>query len=215
MLGENIKILRKEKGYTQETLAERLNVVRQTISKWEKGISVPDAEMLNELSELFEVPVSKLLGSNINEEEAENNSKMDEVAKQLAILNEQLASQAARKRKTAKRIVMGIIIAIAGIILLFFLYIVALVAFRSHVASQTEYYRTSIECELNGETYGYEILYDQNRRVHECGGDVYISNHVDLGAYNDVGEMTAHIEDYFTEHGGTYKVIVEDEPYEK
>ena len=89
MLGENIKILRKEKGYTQETLAERLNVVRQTISKWEKGISVPDAEMLNELSELFEVPVSKLLGSNINEEEAENNSKMDEVAKQLAILNEQ------------------------------------------------------------------------------------------------------------------------------
>ena len=215
MLGENIKILRKEKGYTQETLAERLNVVRQTISKWEKGISVPDAEMLNELSELFEVPVSKLLGSNINEEEAENNSKMDEVAKQLAILNEQLASQAARKRKTAKRIVMGIIIAIAGIILLFFLYIVALVAFRSHVASQTEYYRTSIECELNGETYGYEILYDQNRRVHECGGDGYISNHVDVGAYNDVGEMTAHIEDYFTEHGGTYKVIVEDEPYEK
>ncbi len=61
MLGENIKILRKQKGFSQETLAQQLNVVRQTVSKWEKGISVPDAEMLNSLSELFEVPVSTLL----------------------------------------------------------------------------------------------------------------------------------------------------------
>ncbi|MCR4929008.1 MAG: helix-turn-helix domain-containing protein, partial [Lachnospiraceae bacterium] len=52
MLGENIKTLRKQKGFSQETLAQQLNVVRQTVSKWEKGISVPDAEMLNALSEL-------------------------------------------------------------------------------------------------------------------------------------------------------------------
>ena len=65
MLGENIRNLRKNKGYSQETLAEQLHVVRQTVSKWEKGLSVPDAEMLNRLSELFEVPVDVLLGSSI------------------------------------------------------------------------------------------------------------------------------------------------------
>ncbi len=65
MFGENLKTLRKNKGITQEELAARLNVVRQTISKWEKGQSVPDAEMLVKLAEIFEVQVSQLLGSRI------------------------------------------------------------------------------------------------------------------------------------------------------
>jgi putative transcriptional regulator len=75
MLSDNIKILRKKKGYSQETLAEQLHVVRQTISKWEKGISVPDAVMLDrmaaeiEMAELFEVPVSVLLGGGLEVEE--------------------------------------------------------------------------------------------------------------------------------------------------
>jgi len=65
MFQENLKTLRKNKGITQEELAVRLNVVRQTVSKWEKGQSVPDAEMLAKLAEIFEVPVSMLLGSRI------------------------------------------------------------------------------------------------------------------------------------------------------
>ena len=50
MLNENLKHLRKSKGLTQEELALQLGVVRQTISKWEKGLSVPDSEMLIEIS---------------------------------------------------------------------------------------------------------------------------------------------------------------------
>ena len=46
MLNENIKAIRKEKGLSQQELAVKLNVVRQTISKWEQGLSVPDSEML-------------------------------------------------------------------------------------------------------------------------------------------------------------------------
>ena len=63
MLSDNIKNLRKQKGYTQETLAQALNIVRQTVSKWENGYSVPDADMLEKLAEVFEVPVTDLLGS--------------------------------------------------------------------------------------------------------------------------------------------------------
>ena len=62
MLSENIKTIRKAKGLTQEELAVKLNVVRQTISKWEQGLSVPDSELLLALSEALETPVSALLG---------------------------------------------------------------------------------------------------------------------------------------------------------
>ena len=209
MLSENIKTLRKQKGYTQETLAQQINVVRQTVSKWEKGMSVPDAEMLNTLSELFEVPVSTLLGSNIEgkENSEESVQKIDEVAKQLAILNEQLANQAVRKRKTAKRIILTIGLSIAGFILLVVLLFSALVLLRSYKKSQYEYSAVTLECELNGETYGYSMLYDQNYQIHECGGDAFISNHVDLMHCEDANEAIAHIEDYFNDHGGSVKIV--------
>ena len=67
MLNENIKIIRKSKGLSQEELAIKLNVVRQTISKWEKGLSVPDSNMLISLSEVLETPVSTLLGETVVE----------------------------------------------------------------------------------------------------------------------------------------------------
>ena len=65
MLNENIKNLRKAKGISQEELAVRLNVVRQTVSKWERGISVPDSGMLISLAEELDTSVSVLLGENI------------------------------------------------------------------------------------------------------------------------------------------------------
>ena len=65
ILKDNLKILRKNKGLSQEELSVKLNVVRQTISKWESGLSVLDAEMLISISEVFETPVSEILGENI------------------------------------------------------------------------------------------------------------------------------------------------------
>lgn len=67
MLNENIKTIRKSKGLSQEELALKLNVVRQTISKWEQGFSVPDADMLISISEVLEAPVSTLLGETVAE----------------------------------------------------------------------------------------------------------------------------------------------------
>ena len=60
MFNENLKIIRKAKGYTQEELAIKIHVVRQTISKWEKGLSVPDADMLSKLADVLEINVSEL-----------------------------------------------------------------------------------------------------------------------------------------------------------
>ena len=82
MFQENLKALRRKKGMSQEELAARLHVVRQTISKWEKGLSVPDSALLIRLAEVFEVPVSELLGERIEAEEQPN-----ALAEQLAIRN--------------------------------------------------------------------------------------------------------------------------------
>lgn len=68
MLKDNLKTLRKNKGLSQEELSVKLNVVRQTVSKWEQGLSVPDAEMLISISEVFDTPVSTILGENIDEQ---------------------------------------------------------------------------------------------------------------------------------------------------
>ena len=83
MLNDNIKNLRKQKGYTQETLAQSLNIVRQTVSKWEKGYSVPDADMLEKLSDVLEVPVSDLLGK--PSEAPEQVSELERISSQLAL----------------------------------------------------------------------------------------------------------------------------------
>ena len=91
MLQENIKRLRTQKGLSQEELAARLNVVRQTISKWEKGLSVPDAQMLIQLAEVFEVSVSDLLGEAIDTPESKSEPRL--LADKLEQLNAQLAQE--------------------------------------------------------------------------------------------------------------------------
>ena len=86
MLKENIKILRKQKGLSQDELSIKLNVARQTISKWEQGLSVPDAEMLVSISEVFDIPVSVLLGENIKESKDE---VLKVISEKLEIINQQ------------------------------------------------------------------------------------------------------------------------------
>ena len=78
MLSENIKAVRKSKGLSQAELAVRLNVVRQTISKWEQGLSVPDSDMLISISEALETPVSVLLGETLVKPEADSLKSISE-----------------------------------------------------------------------------------------------------------------------------------------
>jgi len=88
MLSENIRALRKAKGLTQQELAVKLNVARQTVSKWEKGLSVPDAEMLMSISEVFETPVSTLLGETIDPPKVDD---LKAISEKLEVINAQLA----------------------------------------------------------------------------------------------------------------------------
>ena len=95
MLSENIKAIRKSKGLSQQELAIKLNVVRQTVSKWEQGRSVPDSDLLIALSDVPETPISTLLGEPVIEPEAD---AIKAVSEKLEVVNLQLARRTAMRR---------------------------------------------------------------------------------------------------------------------
>ena len=113
MLNENIKTIRKSKGLSQQELAIKLNVVRQTISKWEQGLSVPDSEMLISLSEVLETPVSKLLGETVAETEADN---IKAISEKLEVINLQLA----QRKTTRRKVIRWLLISLCAIIVVVF-----------------------------------------------------------------------------------------------
>lgn len=121
MLSENIKNIRKEKGLSQEELAIKLNVVRQTVSKWEKGLSVPDSEMLIRLAEALDVSVNEILGEKVDITHESEQLKV--LAAKLELVNEQLAGITERRRKVWHGVLTAMCI-ICAAVLAFQLYLV-------------------------------------------------------------------------------------------
>lgn len=118
MLSENIKALRKAKGLSQQELAVKLNVVRQTISKWEQGLSVPDSDLLISLSEALETPVSTLLGETVAAEPAD---ELKAISEKLEVINLQLAKRRAAQRNGLR----GLLIALCAILAVMFVFLAA------------------------------------------------------------------------------------------
>ena len=114
MLKENIKQLRKSRGLSQEELAIKLNVVRQTISKWEQGLSVPDSEMLVSISKVLETPVSTLFGENISETKVDD---LKAISERLEIINLQLL----QRKNATRKIIHWILISLCAVIIIIFI----------------------------------------------------------------------------------------------
>ena len=105
MLSETMKAIRKSKGLSQQELAVKLNVVWQTVSKWEQGLSVPDADMLMSISEVLETPVSTLLGETVMETEADS---LKAISEKLEVINLQLAQGKDTRRKIIRWLLMSL-----------------------------------------------------------------------------------------------------------
>lgn len=191
MFSENLKNLRKQKGMSQEVLAQQLNVVRQTISKWEKGLSVPDAEMLSRIAELFEVSESDLLGSKI-----ETNLDQNEISVQLALLNEQIALE----RKFRKSIIKYLKIAVIVVALAFVgLYVHSIFA-KLTTRTVTGY--------LDGQTYTYEVTYWPDLTIFKESSDAYIDEEIFRNNTDrDISEKVNLITNYFSNHGGSSESV--------
>lgn len=119
MLSENIRAIRKSKGLSQAELAVKLNVVRQTVSKWEQGLSVPDSELLVSLSEALETPAGVLLGETVEEPAADD---LKAISEKLELINLQLAKRGESRRKALQAAFLAVgALAVAGLLAMLWL----------------------------------------------------------------------------------------------
>lgn len=119
MLNENIKAIRKSKGLSQTELAIKLNVVRQTVSKWEQGLSVPDSDMLLSISEALETPVNILLGETVIESEVDD---LKAISAKLEVINIHIA----QRKNTRKRLLHWFFISLCVVIVAIFVILLVL-----------------------------------------------------------------------------------------
>ena len=187
-LGKKIAELRKKNNLSQEELAEKVGVARQTISKWEIGDTTPDINQVKIISKIFNISIDELVDNDINNVIVEKVSNTEKLA-----------------GITIKILKVFVIMLIVFITLIFLFVIIFMVDMPRNDYDIVG--RTKISCNLDNEKYEYEAEYNKNYQVINSGGDAYIMNHTDIESYEDVNKIVAHIEDYFKDHGGKCTVV--------
>lgn len=187
-LGKKIAELRKKNNLSQEELAEKVGVARQTISKWEIGDTTPDINQVKIISKIFNISIDELVDNDINNVIVEKVSNTEKLA-----------------GITIK------ILKVFGIMLIIFITLILIFVIIFMVDMPRNDYdivgTTKVSCNLDNEKYVYEAQYNKNYQVINSGGDAYIMNHTDIESYEDVNKIVAHIEDYFKDHGGKCTVV--------
>lgn len=187
-LGKKIAELRKKNNLSQEELAEKVGVARQTISKWEIGDTTPDINQVKIISKIFNISIDELVDNDINNVIVEKVSNTEKLA-----------------GITIK------ILKVFGIMLIVFITLIFLFVIIFMIDMPRNDYdivgTTKVSCNLDNEEYVYEAEYNKNYLVINSGGDAYIMNHTDIESYEDVNKIVAHIEDYFNDHGGKCTIV--------
>ena len=193
-IGNKILELRKKNNLSQEQLAEKMKVARQTISKWELGETTPNIEQLKQLSKEFNVSIDELLDNDIKNV---------------------LVEKVSNTEKLAGLVLKILKVFLISIVVLFVLCILAFMAFILLRASKNSEdtgreIEESIYCKLYGEEHGYSITYQEltGRPIAE-GGDSYFSDILDLNKYDDAHQIFNVINDYVKKNGGTCEMISE------
>ena len=183
-IGKKIMELRKKNGLSQEELAEKVGVARQTISKWELGETSPDLKQSKELSNIFKVSLDELTDNDIKDVLVEKTSNTEKLAGLILKLIR----------------VMIILIIVAPILL-----ITLRIIFKNiYKHNSGRLMTTTINCTLHDESYGYEFMfYENNGQITEAGGDGYLINITDANKYEDVYQALDKIDAYVKNNGGT------------
>ena len=182
-LGDNILKLRKDCKLSQEQLAKKVDVTRQTISNWELGETSPNPEQLKLLSKALNVSVDELLNNDIKPVLVEKVSNTEKLAGLII--------------KILK--VMGILF-IVGFVAIILLSIF----FGSRKSPETEKTEQTVQlsCVINNEKYEYLIEYDQNDNIIDASGSEYIISIVKDKKFNKAKTLVKYIESYFKDNGG-------------
>lgn len=194
-IGKKISELRKKKGLSQEELAEKVGVARQTISKWELGETSPDLKQSKELSKIFNVSLDELTDNDIKDILVEKTSNTE---------------------KLSGLILKSIRFIIIFIILLPIILVTAKIISKNiHEKNSGRLMQVSIKCNLHDEEYGYEFLYyETTGEIKEAGGDGYLINVTNANKSDDAYQALDIIDAYVKNNNGTC-TISEAIPYKK
>ena len=184
-LGNKILELRKSQKMSQEQLAEKMEVTRQTISNWELNETAPDINQAKQLSKIFNVSLDELTDNNIKDILVEKISNTEKLA--------------------------GVVLKIIKVVGIAFaiMLVVDIIAFIVFSISTISKNNSSVEveatlsCALNNEYYNYSIKYDDENNIIEAGGDGYIEDVINTESYSDAIELINDIETYFENKGGS------------
>ena len=183
-IGKKIMNLRKKNGLSQEELAEKVDVARQTISKWELGETSPDIKQAKKLARIFKVSLDELTDNDIKDILVEKTSNTEKLA--------------------------GIILKLMKFMIVFIiaipiLLIVLRIVFKNiYEHNSGRLMNVSISCTLHDEKYGYNFVYYENTgQIKEAGGDGYLINITDANRYEDAYQALDKINAYVKNNGGT------------
>lgn len=183
-IGNKIQELRKKNSMSQEELAEKIGVARQTISKWELGETSPDLKQAKELSKIFKISLDELTNNDIKEVLIEKTSNTEQLAGLIL-----------------KIIKFFVIFTIVAFILLIITSIIYKNVRRTNSGRLMD---VNIKCELHEESYSYEFrYYEETGQITEAGGDGYLANITNLNKYNDAYQSLDIIDAYVKNNGGT------------
>lgn len=186
-LGDKISSLRKKNNFSQEDLADKVGVTRQTISKWELSETAPDINQAKTLSKIFNISLDELVCNDLNNLLVEKVSNTEKLAGIII--------------KILKVIGICMILFVVFIIASFILFTISFTSTDKNVSGEV-----SLSCNLDDQEYLYSAQYNKNFQILYSGGDAWISNHIDISRYEDANEVVAHIDDYFKEHDGSCNI---------
>lgn len=186
-LGENILRLRKNAKLSQEMLAEKIGVSRQTISNWELGETSPNPEQLKLLSKTLKVSVDELLENDIKEVLVEKVSNTEKLAGMII------------KILKAIGIIFVVLLVIDVITLILFNVI------KTDYNVYNEKTDVSLVCSLNNEEYEYLVSYDSDDNILDYSGSDFIDNILEDKEFEFGTSMVKYIESYFKNNGGSCK----------
>ena len=182
-IGKKIMNLRKKNGLSQEELAEKVGVARQTISKWELGETSPDLKQAKILSKIFNISLDELADNEIKDILIRKTSNTEKLASLIL--------------KLIKFIVVFIIVAPILLITL-------RVIFKNiHKNNSGRLMDVKINCTLHNESYAYDFeFYEETGEITVAGGDGYLANITDIGKYSDAYQALDVIDAYVKNNGG-------------
>ena len=183
-IGNKIMELRKKSGLSQEELAEKVGVARQTISKWELGETSPDIKQSKELSKIFNVSLDELVSNDIKDILVEKTSNTEKLAGLILTLLK---------------------VALVLVVIIPILLVSATIIFRNIQRNNSGRLMTkSIECTIHNKTYSYEFeYYEETGQIKSAGGDGYLANITNVGHYSDAYQAIDVIDFYIKNNGGT------------